>query len=262
MSMHLYNKSSFMNDFDAIATAIRRNRADGMPKYLQLRRTIAQLLEEGQWRPGQQLPAEEMLVGMSGLSLGTVQKALRMLVDDGLLVRKQGTGTFVAPVQAQMDAPFTHCRFMNEETGDLLPIYSKVLKRRKLSATGPWSPHFEGAEVLCIERLFSIANEFSIYTTLYLDADRFQTLVELPLSELDGVNFKSLLSRQFHQPLARFSERLSVRVLPDSVCSAIKVASGTAGGVIEIIAFDRSGAVLYLQELHIPPNERRLVLAP
>ncbi len=119
-------------------------RQQGVPKYLQLRTALARQISGGEWEAGGKLPPEEKLVTMSGLSLGTVQRALRLLVDDGLLVRKQGMGTFVAAGSAPMNAPFYHCRFV-DDSGELLTLYSKVLRRAKAPATGPWSAHIGGA---------------------------------------------------------------------------------------------------------------------
>jgi GntR family transcriptional regulator len=237
-------------------------RQQGIPKYLQLRTALARQISGGEWEAGSQLPSEEKLVSMSGLSLGTVQRALRLLVEDGLLVRKQGLGTFVAVGSVPMNAPFYHCRFVDDESGELLTIYSKVLRRVKVDANGPWSAHIGGAEVQCIERVFSIANEFSIYVNLYFDPERLPMLVALPLEQLNGVNFKGVLSREFQLPVTRFSENLSVRFFPDSVCKAIKVPRRTSGGVMEIAAYDSGGEAVYFQELYIQPNSRRLLISP
>jgi GntR family transcriptional regulator len=236
-------------------------RQQGVPKYLQLRTALARQISGGEWEAGGKLPPEEKLVTMSGLSLGTVQRALRLLVDDGLLVRKQGMGTFVASGSAPMNAPFYHCRFV-DDSGELLTLYSKVLRRAKAPATGPWSAHIGGAQVQCIERLFSIANEFSIYVNLYFDPERLPILRTLPLEQLNGVNFKGLLSREFQLPVTRFAENLSVRFFPDAVCKAIKVPRRTSGGVMEIVAYDSGGQAVYFQELYIPPNSRRLLVSP
>lgn len=42
------------------------------------------------------LPNEVELTSLFGVSQGTMRRALRMLVDTGVLVRQQGKGTFVA----------------------------------------------------------------------------------------------------------------------------------------------------------------------
>lgn len=251
-----------MND-DAKTVPFHVARLDGMPKYLLLRNALVDAVSSGRWAPGERIPSEDALVEMTGFSLGTVQRSLRILVDENRLVRRHGTGTFVtAELATPMKAPFQHCRFMDQATGEVLPIYSKVVQRRPVSTDGPWSTHLSAGNTFCIERLFSINNEFTIYTHLYFNQDKFPKLVELDLDALSNINLKDLLSREFHHPLARFSEMLSVRQFPDDICSAIKIKRGTAGGVMEIFAYDREGDGVYFQDLFIPPNQRRLFVVP
>ena len=47
------------------------------------------------WTPDEAIPAESGLAEAYGVSLGTMRKALQQLVDEGLLERHQGSGTFV-----------------------------------------------------------------------------------------------------------------------------------------------------------------------
>lgn len=242
--------------------ALRVVRQDGIPKYLLLRNTLAKAISSGRWTAGQKIPTEDTLTQLTGLSLGTVQRSLRILVEESLLVRKHGSGSFVAEAMAPMKAPFQHCRFIDEATGQVLPIYSKVVRRRAIRGNGRWRAHLPRGPVLCIERLFSINNEFTIYTHLYFNSDRFPGLAEAAPDKLSNINFKDLLSREFHHPLAKFTEALSIREFPPYVCTAIKVKAHTAGGVMEIFAYDRQGEAVYFQDLHIPPNPRRLLVAP
>ena len=234
----------------------------GIPKYLQLRNALARAITSGRWKAGAQIPAEDQLAAVTGLSLGTAQRALRALAEDGLVVRRQGKGTFVdADGEKPMNAPFYHCRFLDDERGKLLPIFSKVVRRRPAIGEGAWSQHVQGANVLCVERLFSINNEFDIYTHLYINAARFPSLVEIPPRELNGVNFKDLLVRDYHLAVTRFSETLRVVVFPPYVCKAIRAKPGTSGAVLEIVARDRQGDPVYFQDLFIPPNSRQLFVA-
>jgi GntR family transcriptional regulator len=240
----------------------RIDQQEGIPKYLLLRNSVVKMISAGRWKAGDKIPAEDALAELTSLSLGTVQRSLRMLVDEGRLVRKHGLGTFVAAEQTPMNAPFLHCRFTDDESGKLLPMFSKMVRRRTIKGKGPWSTDILSDRVICLERLFSINSEFVIYTHLYYDGDRFPELVKLEDDKLNGVNFKDLLSREFHHPLAKFSEKLSIRTFPDYVCKAIKVKPQTAGGVLEIVAYDLQGDAVYFQDLFIPPNDKRLLIAP
>lgn len=245
-----------------IVHALHAAQQSGIPKYLLLRNYLAEEITSGRLPAGTRLPGEDELAKLSTLSLGTVQRSLRILVEEGRLVRKHGIGTFVADAPTKMQAPFQHCRFVDEATGQLLPIFSKVVRRHAVPDTGPWSAYLPDGDVICIERLFSIADEFVIYTHLYFDGTIFPQLVSLETSKLNGANMKDLLTQEFHHPLARFSEHLSVRIFPDYVCKAIKVKPKTSGGVLEIVAYDVRGDVMYFQDLFIPPNHRRLLITP
>ncbi|WP_367838507.1 GntR family transcriptional regulator [Paraburkholderia sp. DGU8] len=241
--------------------ALRLPQQNGVPKYLLLRNYLSDEIASGRLESGAKLPPEDALADMMELSLGTVQRSLRMLVDEGKLVRKHGTGTFVADGSTMMHAPFQHCRFIDEATGQLLPIFSKVVRRRAVKERGLWSTRLLAARPMCVERLFSIANEFTIYTHLYFDADVFPELATLDTEKLNGANFKDLLAREFHHPLTKFSEQLAVRVFPAYVCKALRLKAGTSGAVLEIFAYDRRGEVVYFQDLYIPPNSRPLQIS-
>jgi GntR family transcriptional regulator len=69
---------------------------DGVvPKHQQLRNILTELVTT-RLRPGDMLPSERQLCSDYGVSRITVREALGQLVSDGLLVRSQGKGTFVA----------------------------------------------------------------------------------------------------------------------------------------------------------------------
>ena len=78
-------------------------RGDGMfsidskpPKYRQLEEYLKKRILSGAYKPGTRVPSEHQLIREFGLSNTTVQKAISTLVHEGLLVRHQGKGTFVA----------------------------------------------------------------------------------------------------------------------------------------------------------------------
>lgn len=71
---------------------------DDLPKVRstrdQVEATLSRLIE--QQRPGDQLPPEPQLARQLGVSRPTLREVLRIFAERGLLVRRQGVGTFVA----------------------------------------------------------------------------------------------------------------------------------------------------------------------
>jgi len=67
-----------------------------LPLYYQLMQELRQRIEGGTWKPGDLIPSERELSETYGISRMTVRQALTELVNDGLLRRDQGRGTFVA----------------------------------------------------------------------------------------------------------------------------------------------------------------------
>ena len=73
------------------------------PLYQRIKDHIVDRIDAGAWRPGDQVPPESALVREMGASRMTVNRAIRDLVQDGLLTRVQGSGTFVVEPRAPAD---------------------------------------------------------------------------------------------------------------------------------------------------------------
>jgi GntR family transcriptional regulator len=88
--------------------------------YVQVEEAIAGMIK--QMQPGDQLPTEPTLAKRLGVSRATLREALRTFAERGLLVRRQGVGTFVAS------------RIPTLETGlEVLESLERMAKRSALS---------------------------------------------------------------------------------------------------------------------------------
>jgi GntR family transcriptional regulator len=79
----------------------RRGRASTIsaapdPLYLQVYQLVADAIATGELRPGNRLPSERAICSQLGVSRATVRRALRQLVDDGLVEASVGRGSFVS----------------------------------------------------------------------------------------------------------------------------------------------------------------------
>ena len=64
-------------------------------KYLQLASQLREQIQEGVYQRGQRLPGELTLAQQAGCSRQTVRQAIALLEEEGLLARRQGSGTYV-----------------------------------------------------------------------------------------------------------------------------------------------------------------------
>jgi len=77
--------------------ADRVSRQSKSPLYEQLYQLLRSRISAGDLKPGDLLPSETELVEQYQVSRATVRQAMDGLVSDGLIVRRQGQGTFVSP---------------------------------------------------------------------------------------------------------------------------------------------------------------------
>ncbi|MDX1417311.1 MAG: GntR family transcriptional regulator [Candidatus Promineifilaceae bacterium] len=79
----------------------RVSRQSKSPLYEQIYLLLRNKISDGQLRPGDLLPSEPELVERYQVSRATIRQALEELANDGLIQRKQGRGTFVAPPKVE-----------------------------------------------------------------------------------------------------------------------------------------------------------------
>lgn len=68
----------------------------GTPRYIEIHNQIRDRIENGEWQSRKRLPSERELAEMFQVSRMTLRQAVQTLVDEGLLERRVGSGTFVA----------------------------------------------------------------------------------------------------------------------------------------------------------------------
>lgn len=66
-----------------------------LPLYLQVKGVLEKKIRSDEWKPGEKIPTEKELAEQLDVSNITVKRAVIDLVNEGLLYRKRGKGTFV-----------------------------------------------------------------------------------------------------------------------------------------------------------------------
>lgn len=66
------------------------------PVYAQIVAGLRRGIEEGRWRPRQQIPSARRIAEETGVAINTARKAVQVLIDEGLVYTVAGKGAFVA----------------------------------------------------------------------------------------------------------------------------------------------------------------------
>ncbi|MEJ2601228.1 MAG: GntR family transcriptional regulator [Anaerolineales bacterium] len=76
---------------------------EGIPLYVQIRKSLRKDIVNKDLVPGQKIPSEDELAAQFGVSRMTVRQGISDLIDEGLLYRRHGVGTFVAQPHLERD---------------------------------------------------------------------------------------------------------------------------------------------------------------
>lgn len=71
------------------------------PIYIKIHNQLRENIEDGKWKVGERIPAERELANQFSVSRMTLRQAIQELVDEGILERRVGSGTFVANRKVQ-----------------------------------------------------------------------------------------------------------------------------------------------------------------
>jgi GntR family transcriptional regulator len=234
--------------------------AQGLAKYEQFRRTVLQAIAAGHWEPGSRLPTETEFLALVPFSLGTIQRGLRLLVDDGIVVRKPGFGSAVAKPRQPMSDPW-HLRFRNDAGDGTLPLYPTVIARRTLHTGGVWWDALGRPDRgFVMERVIGVGGEFDVYARLYGDSHRLSKLAATPVARLDGINLRQVISKEIGLPITRIQQTVTLEHTPKEVRDLLKGTAARDVIALRALAFVGSSPIYY-QEFFIPQTRRELIVS-
>jgi GntR family transcriptional regulator len=244
-----------------ISGSFERSQRQGLSKAAQLYEAISSLVASGSIPDGAKLPGEREIGGATGLSLGTVQKALNALTSDGDLVREHGRGTFVRSARHSLKELW-HYRFRHPTRDELLPVYATVESRSRVASL-PVANSILGEDrvgYVRISRVINIDDKFNCWSEMYLRASRFGRLLDLPMSDIEGVNLKQILSDEFNAPTLAISQTARVERPPADISKRLGLSSRAHCLVVRVLATSRHREPITFQKIVVPPVEYELEL--
>lgn len=165
--------------------------------YLQLETELKQAILDGKYGVGERIPTEQELCQSFGMSRITVRRAVQDLVEEGLLSKVQGRGTFVAVPKHVLGSSESSDRgFGRLEPGDH-GIHRVVLEKSTERADKDLAAILgiqQGGEVFFIRRLIIEEDYPMAIDNLFVSSAMFP---DLPDFLLDDVSFYRLIDEHY-----------------------------------------------------------------
>ena len=144
------------------------DKSSPIPVYYQLKEDILKKIREGVWKVGQCIDSERELSENSGVSRMTIRQALGELVQEGILVREKGKGTFVCEPKVKQKDMMSFSEII-KRTGRTLE--TKVIEFNKIPTPEDLTDTFSFEEVYKINRNRIVDGECIANEVVYIPSD-------------------------------------------------------------------------------------------
>ena len=218
------------------------NPDSSQPLYQQLQRALREAIERGHLGPDDALPSERALAAELGISRITVRKAIDGLAEEGLLVRRQGSGNFVG---TRIEKNFAKLTSFSEDMRARGRVPSSQWLKRQVGQVRPdeamrlaLSP---GAQVYRFHRL-----RFADDEPMALE---YCTIAGSALSGLEAVDnsLYDALERAGNRPV-RALQLLRALLLDEEKARLLEAKPGDAGLLVERVGYLRDGRAIELSQ--------------
>lgn len=218
------------------------------PLYVAVKKCVTKSLMAGEWEQGAPIPSEAQLASRYAVSVGTVRKAIGELVDEKVLVRWPGRGTFTAKLSKDhmLDVFF---RIVDAEGQKEFPA-STAVSFRRMKADPVTARHLRlkpGARILCLENLLSLQGRPAIFDRIRIPQAVFPDFNEKDFNRRTVTIF-AFYQSQFGVTVTRLDEWIRAGNADARLANSLGLAIGAAVLKIERVAYTYDGAPVEFRE--------------
>lgn len=214
-----------------------------VPLYYQLKELLKEKIESGEWVPGDLVPSEHKLMQQFKISRNTAKKALDDLVQEGILKRVQGKGTFVSKpkIEQSLGGFYSFSKVM--EAKGLRPK-DVILGLEREQAKPGVAKRLQvpaGTDIIGLKRLRCAGEEPIILETSYLPQ---QIAPNLTISKLEENSLYDILEKDYGIFVTKAKEVFEPVLIRDYESKYLQVKGGYPALLLDRIAYEANGRVV------------------
>lgn len=224
----------------------------GRTKRSAARLAIVQAIRKGTLRPGDRLPPENRLGSILGISLGTVQAALRQLQQADVIIRRRGDGSRVAAGEP-LARDIWHFRFAAKPGGQPLRLLTEKVWIDTLHEPGDWCDFLgKRPSYLRIRRRVRMQNQAVVGAEMFLATDLAPGIAALQPSNLGMVNIRPYLEERFGIRTASAEHAVQTTALAPATAVIFGLEPGAQMFEIHARARSATHQPVYFQRILVP----------
>ncbi len=215
-----------------------------VPLYIQLAAYFRIQIQTGILKPGDMMIAENSLCDILNISRTTVRQAMNTLVEEGLLVRYRGKGTFIANTKLKRNMNYLYNFTEDMKAIGAKPsskiIKTEVLKDCPVDIANILKLPTTQTQVFYLERLRLANQEPILWERTYIP---YYLCNKIETFDFNKYSLYQILNETYHLDMYHAKESLEAIILSRNESSLLKCSSKTAGYKISRISYLDSGFI-------------------
>ncbi|MHB8620462.1 MAG: GntR family transcriptional regulator [Chloroflexota bacterium] len=221
------------------------------PRYLRIYRSLKRRIAMGELAAGSRLPPQRELSREFDVTPMTLRQALQLLEQEGLLLSRHGSGTYVTAQLFSYD--MGHLRsFAQEMAGQGVDLVTRVLSARFQRVSPLVADRLclgEGEQVYTLERLRVIAGRPVVYQRSYLPDRVGQRLAGMDLADR---SLYDVLREDLHLRVVRARETIHPIVLASREADLLEEPKGTPAVISTRLSFTVGDRPILYDQAYMP----------
>lgn len=238
-----------MNNSDPQPAAWPLDPLSKVPLHVQFANSILDRIASGEWKPGERIPSERVLMQQASISRATVRQGLDALAQKDAIERIHGRGTFVKQAKYE-HALHSAYSFYEQLTAEGIHLSDEVLTREVIAAPRDIAARLQvepGARLIHLTRLRSANGTPMMLNSQHIPYDLCPGLVD----DVFDTSLYQILSERYNLPVLRATDVFEARLPTSTTCKQLKIARRVPILYVERLAYTSDNVVLHLGETYI-----------
>lgn len=229
----------------------RAKQANKLPIYQQVSEYLNREISSGRWMPGDRLPIEAELAANLGVAIGTLRKALAKLESEGLIERRQGSGTYVkrAP-EGKPIYTFFHLELL--EGGGAPSANTLLVEPREVTLL---ASTFPGGAAWSIRRERMLNRRLVAMEEIFVNATHAKNLEVSDLHESLYLHYET----HFGFWISKVEDQIDCAKAPGWVCKSLGVPEGSVLPRVQRWSWSNEDRIEEFSYTWFDPNKARYI---